>query len=298
MPADPYRVAPRTMLLAQRQRAESRYLRALRRIFRQIRQAIASAVTPAAAARALLQIAASPQFDTLCREAARQMVTQLAVGQRSTWRAAAAASGQGRRIYRALMSELARTGTGQAVSQIVQQNAQLIRTVPTQLAGRITDLVKQRRFEGFRPEDIMQEVRKMAPHLTDVEARRIARTESSKASTALVQARAEALGLDFYIWRTARDGERVRSSHRMMEGVICRWSDPPDPEGMAGERSYGAYHPGGIFNCRCIALPVIAPEDIEFPAKIHVSGKVEVIASVRKFRDRFGISGRQGESVR
>ena len=45
-----------------------------------------------------------------------------------------------------------------------------------------------------------------------------------------------------YVWRTQRD-ERVRTSHRMNEGRIFLWSDPPD----TGD-------PGEDYNCRCEAV--------------------------------------------
>ncbi len=66
-----------------------------------------------------------------------------------------------------------------------------------------------------------------------------------------------------------------------MNGVLCRWSDPPNPEGMfGGHDSGGFYHPGGIYNCRCIALPVIDYRDISFPVRAHVHGSIYSIGSV------------------
>lgn len=278
--------APRTMFEAERRKAEQRYRRHIDRLLKEVERRIKGVTDPAAVERILLQIAASPRFNDLCLEAAQQVTTMLAVGQKSTWRAAATASSQGRRIYKALMQETTNTALGQTISGIVLENAKLIKTCPQNMATKLSQLAKQRQFEGMRPESIMEEVMQEAQHLREFEARRIARTESAKASTALVQARAEALHLDFYYWRTAKD-ERVRDSHRKMDGVICRWSDPPNPEAMAGEKSYGSYHPGGIFNCRCIALPIIALEDISFPARVHISGQIITIGSLKSFRERF-----------
>lgn len=281
--------APQTLLLAERRKAEAKYQRQIDRVFQEIEIALMGLATAEEISRALLRIASSPQFDELCRQAAGQMATMLAVGQKSTWRAAAAASSQGRRIYKALMKETTNTALGQTISDIVAQNARLIRTVPQSMAGKLSELARKREFEGVRPEAITREVMKKAKHLKEYEARRIARTESAKASTALVQARAESLELPFYIWRTARD-QRVRRQHEKLNDVICRWSDPPDPEALAGQKSYGSYHPGGIFNCRCIALPIVDLEDIKFPAKVHISGHIETIQSLKAFRERFGIA--------
>ena len=53
---------------------------------------------------------------------------------------------------------------------------------------------------------------------------------------------------DQYIWRTRCD-ERVRPSHRINDGRIFSWSDPP-----------ATGHPGDDYNCRCEAVPFVAGE--------------------------------------
>jgi uncharacterized protein with gpF-like domain len=66
------------------------------------------------------------------------------------------------------------------------------------------------------------------------------------------------LGLKLYEWSTASD-ERVRPSHVLMEGKICKWDDStvcsidgrtwkPRPEGAP------IVHPGEEDGCRCVAL--------------------------------------------
>lgn len=286
-----YKISPELELLAaQRRKAERRYRNMLDRLLREVERKIEGLTNPDDIIRTLKLIAISPQFARLCEETALNIATMTAVGQKASWRAAAAASSKGRVIYKALRAETTNTLLGQAIQEIVLENSKLIKTVPRNMAERFSKLAQQRWSEGVRPSSITKEMLTEAKHLREYEARRIARTESAKASTALVQSRAEAMGLDFYIWRTARDGDRVRESHQIMGGVICRWSDPPNPERLAGVRSYNSYHAGGIFNCRCIALPVIALEDIHFPAKVHICGKIETIQSLEAFRKRFAIT--------
>lgn len=285
------KISPQLELLAaQRRKAERRYRYMLNRLLKEVEKKISGLTDPDEIIRTLKIIAASPQFERLCEEAALNVATMVAVGQKATWRAAAAASSKGRAIYKALLSETTNTAIGKMIQDIVYENSKLIKTVPHKMAERFSKLSQQRWTEGVRPSAITKEILAEATNLREFEARRIARTESAKASTALVQSRAEAMNLDFYIWRTARDGDRVRESHQIMEGVICRWSDPPNPERLAGVRSYNAYHAGGIFNCRCIALPVIALEDISFPAKVHISGQIVKIQSLAEFKSRFSIA--------
>ena len=134
----------------------------------------------------------------------------------------------------------------------------------------------------------MEIFKKQAPHLTTVEARRIARTEMGKAATALVQERCDRFGLGLYIWDTVDDW-RVRDSHKNMEGVICAWDDPPNPEALAGEKTtYGSYHPSGIFNCRCVPLPIVELDDITFPARVHHHGTIYDVKNLNELRTMFG----------
>ena len=286
---DPKKVAPRTLFEAEARKAEKKYKRLLNGIMQRLKKLIAGITDFNAVQAVLMKFAATKTFQKLCRETARQVVTMLAVGQMQSWRAAASASSQGRRIFLALQKELKTTPIGVRVNQIIDQNARLIQTVPQSLANEFSRIAGETQFAGMRPEELLEEFKKRAPHLTDVQARRIARTETGKAATALVQARAESMELPLYTWLTSRD-ERVRDSHRLMNGVICSWNDPPNPELLAGEeRTYGNYHPRGIFNCRCDALPIVDTADITFPAKVHFHGSIRTVKNIQELQGLFGI---------
>jgi SPP1 gp7 family putative phage head morphogenesis protein len=130
----------------------------------------------------------------------------------------------------------------------------------------------------MRASELAEYIKSVFPEKSKANAALIARTEVSKSQTALTQARAEALGLNWYIWRTSEDS-RVRSSHDFMEGVLVRWSDPPNPElldpDFKGKKTYGKYHAGNIFNCRCYPEPVVDIDDIEFPCRVYFNGKIQ-----------------------
>lgn len=274
-------MTPGQLAEANRRIAEAKYRRALARMIRDIRLAIAGLTTPQAIILAVQTYAASKAFAALIDLAVGRLVTATQVGQRSTWRAAVAASTRGREIYQALTQELAGTPVGGAMASIITQNANLIKTVPQQLAARFSSYAAQQAIKGVRPADIAKQMQKQAPYLADVQVTRIARTESAKAQSALMEARCQALDIRMYQWYSCQD-ERVRDAHRLMHGVYCLWSDPPDPEALAGEKSSGhPYHPGGIYNCRCIALPVIFEADIAFPARVHVGGKIIRVSSLK-----------------
>ncbi|WP_186650004.1 minor capsid protein [Fluviispira vulneris] len=56
------------------------------------------------------------------------------------------------------------------------------------------------------------------------------------------------IGVKKFIWQTCRD-ERVRPTHRELEGRECDWNDLPK---IAGETVW----PGSQYNCRCTAKPI------------------------------------------
>jgi len=202
------------------------------------------------------------------------MATQVWRGVARSWRSAASKSSRGRLIYQALKNEL---DTTPAFWQIVEANAGYIKTMPLQIAERVTAKMAKGYAEGKRPEELLKQVLADAPHLTRSHARLIARTETSKASTALTRVRAEAAGLSWYVWRTSKD-ERVRSSHDHMDGVVVSWADPPSPEALDPrhtQRPYGEYHAGETFNCRCYPAPLLSYDDVSWPARVYYGGRLQ-----------------------
>lgn len=272
-------------LEAERRKNERLYKKALMRCTGEIDRLVAGIKDPEEIISAVRKYAESREFMELAERAVSRMITAAGSAEKSTWRQAALASTKGKLIFSALRDDVHNTALGAAINEIIANNSTLIKTVPKDIALRLSSYAARMQMKGARPEEIAKEMQEKAPQLAAYQVRRIARTESAKAASALIQARCEQLACNWYFWHTCED-ERVRTSHGKMEGVLCRWSDPPNPEAlfpMKGVRAHGPYHPGGIFNCRCIALPVIGPEDITFPCKVHVHGKIVTIGSLKEF---------------
>lgn len=287
---------PRTLLEAERVKAERRYKRLLDSVMRWIRNQLKHAKSYNDIKRILTNLTNSKLFKEYADKVAEQAVTMLARGQMHSWRAAAAASSRGREIYKALQRELKTTGRGVRIDDIVNQNSLLIKTVPQNLANKFSHLAKSAEYAGLRPNELAKELLKQAPYLTNAEAKRIARTESAKAASALLQARSESIGLPFYIWDSCHD-QRVRDAHDYMNGVVIAWDDPPNPEALCGVdkhgkplKVYNSYHAGCIFNCRCTPLPVIDERDLTFPLTAHRHGKLIKINNLKKFESVFGVT--------
>lgn len=254
-------------------RIEERYKKDLEKLNDIIFSSISTLTDPFEITFILNQISKSSEFKQMAIKAARKMVTGKLLENQRTWRKAAMKSTQARRIYLALQKELG-GAIGQTVFGKISENARFITQMPLDYARQITSHVAEQSFKGIRSGAIAQDIMAMFPGMSRHRANTIARTESSKAGTALNQARSEDMGLDWYVWRTSED-QRVRKSHSHMEGVLIRWSDPPSPEQLVGERSYGHYHSGCIFQCRCYSQPVLSLSDVQFPAKVYHNGTIQ-----------------------
>jgi SPP1 gp7 family putative phage head morphogenesis protein len=224
-------------------------------------------------------MALTPIFHRNAEAAAAKMVTSLFTDAGKTWREAARVNARGREIYEALQVEMYGS-VGARVRELTMQNAELIKTLPLSVARDVTRHIEFETEAGRRASDMVQELKGMALKSARAKANLIARTEVSKTNTALTQARCENLGVRWYIWRTEKDA-RVRESHRIMDGVIINWGDPPSPEELDGEKSLGKYHAGNIFNCRCYPEPLTRMDLVKWPHKVYYRGKIQTLPLAR-----------------
>lgn len=219
----------------------------------------------------------SSQYEKYVYSAVKRMVTPLEVGNMKTWRQAAKKATQGRFLYSLLMDEL-KQGKNKVIQNQIIENANLIKTLPNDVAKKVVNDIAEASLKGMRAESIEKIIRDKTDQHARASARFIARTETAKTQSALTKARCEELGLRWYVWRTAQDGNRVRKSHQVMEGVLVAWSNPPSPEELAGEISVGNYHAGNIYNCRCYSEPLLEIDDVKWPHKVHLNGQIQTMS--------------------
>lgn len=260
-----------------------------RRIEREYSQAIARILvrlpdaenirSPAELLAAVENWSGSAVFKKSLQAVVASWITHINDGNSRSWREAARKSSKSRLIYQSLQKELAGTA-GVKIAEIAKKNAKHISSLPLELAERATQYITDQAFKGVRSEELAKELLTRYKHLSESRAKLIARTESSKAQTALTRVRSEDLGLVWYIWTTSKD-QRVRESHEHMDGVIINWNDPPSPEALAGERSYGNYHAGDTFNCRCYPRPLLSPGDVSWPHKVYYNGRIQIMTRKR-----------------
>lgn len=216
-------------------------------------------------------------FQEFASNLAAKMVTAVSIQNAFSWREAATKSTQGRVIYQMLQQEMQQPKMRDRMYFLIQSNASLISTVPQTIAEHAVHHVQQEQMAGRRAEDIIHDLKPYMRNLKDWQVQRIARTEVAKADTAITRTRAEEIDLNWYMWETSQDA-RVRDSHRKMQGVLINWNDPPSPEALAREKPVGHYHAGNIYNCRCIALPMVDVSDVHWPSKVYSNGRIATMS--------------------
>lgn len=222
----------------------------------------------------------SEPFNSFVYSAVRRMVTPIAVQNMRTWRMAAKKATKNPSLYRMLMREI-NQGLKSDIEVQIEENANLIKTLPTDVVKKVTKDISDMALKGMRASEIAKVIREQTDKHSRASAKLIARTEVSKTTTALTKARCDNLDLHWYVWRTAEDGDRVRKSHRIMEGVLVNWNEPPSPEALAGEKSVGNYHAGNIWNCRCYPEPLIEIDDISWPHKVYTNGRIQTMGKMQ-----------------
>lgn len=89
-------------------------------------------------------------------------------------------------------------------------------------------------------------------------AKLIARTETSKLQSSIIENRAKDIGSVAYFWLASND-KRTRPSHKAMNGVLVFWRDN-ELEKPRLDNMYG--NAGEFPNCRCAPEPVFDEDDL------------------------------------
>lgn len=187
-------------------------------------------------------------------------------------------------IGRALEKGVAEGETGRVALALMNEQVALIKSLPIEAGLRAQRIAAENFLKGTRasvdPETVERFLRERRQDIefynmfarqagtaefkeemersTEVAVNRaklIARTETARANSSFVQARAQSVGVTHYIWRTTMDGAE-RESHAKMNGKMVPYSTPPRlSDGTTG-------HAGTFPNCRCWQDPVL-PDDLE-----------------------------------
>jgi SPP1 gp7 family putative phage head morphogenesis protein len=177
------------------------------------------------------------------RKVAERMILDVAKRDEQAWIKMSASMG------RELAKEIRGAPTGEVMRARLAEQVDLITSLPRGAAERVHRLAIQGISEGTRATEIAAKILETGK-VTKSRAMLIARTEVARTASELTEARAQHVGSEGYIWRTAGDSD-VRPLHARLEGRFIRWDDPPTiDDGIQA-------HAGCIWNCRCYPEPVI-----------------------------------------
>jgi SPP1 gp7 family putative phage head morphogenesis protein len=127
------------------------------------------------------------------------------------------------------------------------QTSSLIKSLAKEQVDKVSGAVFRAMQSGDSWRDVAEEI-KEGVGICERRANLIARDQVAKLNGALTRHRQMEVGIEQYIWRTSMD-ERVRPTHRANEGKMFSWRDAP--------ANTGHNHPGGDYQCRCTAEPVV-----------------------------------------
>jgi len=173
------------------------------------------------------------------RVTANKMLSEINNRDLDAWR------NNGLQISEALRRDILNTPTGEVMRALLDQQVDLITSLPIEAAKRVHELTLKGLETSSRAAEVAREIMRTG-EVTESRALLIARTETSRTATVLVQARAVHVGSEQFIWRTSGDGD-VRRDHKKLNGKAFRWDSPP----VADERTGARALPGAIYNCRC-----------------------------------------------
>ena len=144
-------------------------------------------------------------------------------------------------------------------SSWAENNYTLITSNAKKYVEQINNLTEQAIVNGLSPKKLKEQIMKATEGLSEKHCKLLARDQMGKLNGNITEAQMQEIGLDLYVWSTAYD-DRVRDSHALMEGLLCRWDDASvcsRDNGKTWEpRPSGAVdlHPGQDIQCRCVAL--------------------------------------------
>lgn len=149
----------------------------------------------------------------------------------------------------------------------IDENVSLIKTIPEDTLDKMRDIVYDGFTNGKTTTRIVKEIQK-AYGVNRRRAELIARDQTAKLNGQIQKAQQQDAGITEYVWSSTGD-ERVRSSHKELNGKTFSWDDAP--VNSDGRKC----HPGEDYQCRCIARPVFnrninLPLADDEPAKVTI----------------------------
>lgn len=161
-------------------------------------------------------------------------------------------------------------GLATHIDAFIEDNVRLIKSVSFTQLDDMKGLVLSGARKGLRVEEVRKQIQARFD-VTKSRAALIARDQTGKLNGELTQLRHQQVGITRYRWSTSKD-ERVRHAHRLLDGTVQEWRKAPDVGNGRHE------HPGGDYQCRCNAIPIVEDVLEQMGVLDPVQAKASVVA--------------------
>lgn len=196
----------------------------------------------------ILKLQSSEQYDKFCMEFSKELAKHGLSNQKGIWRKYYQAA---KKIHYIALPKTFNEFELNTMKEAVQNNFKMIKSIPERIMEitnqKFTNTLIQEVIQGKKPRGYFK--KELEKHGA-IHAGLIARTETAKLQTSILQNRSTNLGSVAYIWLASND-KRTRPSHRNMNGVVVLWNhEKPLLDNMRG-------HAGEFPNCRCSPEPIL-----------------------------------------
>lgn len=145
----------------------------------------------------------------------------------------------------------AETWVDDFVNQKVRDNVGYIKNIEDEAYGRIEQVVREGIERGSSAKVIRKSILEQV-EITEGRAQFLAVDQAGSILGQMTAERHKNIGIEKFTWDTSGD-ERVRDTHRELDGKVFAYDDPPTVGGRQ-------VLPGEDYRCRCIAIPVFNDE--------------------------------------
>ena len=139
----------------------------------------------------------------------------------------------------------------------VNDNVGLINTIPENMLGRMQKIILDGYNNGRSTAEITEQIQE-SYQISKRHARLIARDQMGKLNARINRKLHEDAGVHKYEWSDSGD-QRVRESHRRLNGKIFEYSNPPETDD--GRHC----NPGEDYQCRCVDLAIFDFDTLTLP---------------------------------
>ena len=209
------------------------------------------------AKKIVLQIEKSKEFNELAEKLSKQLAKQASNRMKSSWRTFYE---RAKKHHYVALPSTYKEFEIKILKAAIENNFKMIKSIPQEVLKieqhkYVSTLIEQVAKGSISRGEFERQLR-LHGHKN---AKVIARTETAKLQTTIVEQQSKEIGSIAYIWRSSHD-KRTRPSHWHMNDVIVFWRENEEEKPFL-DKMYG--NAGEFPNCRCDPHPIVDEDDLK-----------------------------------